>query len=117
MNYVWSFVVGGVLCVIGQILIERTRLTPARILVGYVVAGVLLSAVGFYEPLLNFASSGASVPLTGFGHLLAEGVRTAVREDGLIGCLTGGLTASSGGVTAAIVFSLLVSLLFRPKMK
>ena len=102
---------------IGQILIERTRLTPARILVGYVVAGVLLSAVGFYEPLLNFASSGASVPLTGFGHLLAEGVRTAVREDGLIGCLTGGLTASSGGVTAAIVFSLLVSLLFRPKMK
>lgn len=117
MNYVWSFVVGGVLCVIGQILIERTRLTPARILVGYVVAGVLLSAVGFYESLLNFASSGASVPLTGFGHLLAEGVRTAVREDGLIGCLTGGLTASSGGVTAAIVFSLLVSLLFRPKMK
>ena len=117
MNYVWSFVVGGVLCVIGQILIERTRLTPARILVGYVVAGVLLSAVGFYEPLLNFVSSGASVPLTGFGHLLAEGVRTAVREDGLIGCLTGGLTASSGGVTAAIVFSLLVSLLFRPKMK
>lgn len=117
MNYVWSFVVGGVLCVIGQILIERTRLTPARILVGYVVAGVLLSSVGFYEPLLNFASSGASVPLTGFGHLLAEGVRTAVREDGLIGCLTGGLTASSGGVTAAIVFSLLVSLLFRPKMK
>ena len=117
MNYVWSFVIGGVLCVIGQILIERTRLTPARILVGYVVAGVFLSAVGFYEPFLKFASSGASVPLSGFGHLLAEGVRTAVREDGLLGCLTGGLTASSGGISASIVFSLLASLLFKPKMK
>ena len=82
MNYVWSFVVGGILCVIGQILIERTRLTPARILVGYVVSGVILSAFGIYEKLISFAHSGASVPLSGFGHLLAEGVRTAVREKG-----------------------------------
>jgi len=117
MNYVWSFVVGGILCVIGQILIERTRLTPARILVGYVVSGVILSAFGIYEKLISFAHSGASVPLSGFGHLLAEGVRTAVREKGLPGILSGGLTASSAGITAAIVFALLVSLLFRPKMK
>lgn len=117
MNYVMSFVVGGLFCLVGQILIEKTRLTPARILVGYVVAGVILSAVGVYEPLLKFASSGASVPLTGFGHLLAKGVREAVAEQGLLGCLTGGLKATAAGIGAAIVFSLLASLIFKPKMK
>ncbi len=117
MNYFMSFLVGGLFCVVGQILIERTRLTPARILVGYVVAGVFLSAVGLYEPLLNFGHSGASVPLTGFGHLLAEGVRTAIKEKGFLGILTGGLTATAAGITAAIVFSLLASLIFKPKMK
>ncbi len=117
MNYVWSFVIGGLFCVVGQILIERTKLTPARILVGYVVAGVVLSAFGLYEPLLKFAHSGANVPLTGFGHLLAEGVRTAVAEKGFFGILTGGLTATAAGITAAIVFSLLASLIFKPRMK
>ncbi|MBQ4322707.1 MAG: stage V sporulation protein AE [Clostridia bacterium] len=117
MNYVMSFLVGGALCLVGQLLIERTRLTPARILVGYVVAGVVLSAFGVYETLLEYGHSGASVPLTGFGHLLADGVRTAVREKGFVGILTGGLTSSAGGVAAAIVFSLLASLLFRPRMK
>lgn len=117
MNYIMSFLVGGLLCVVGQVLIERTRLTPARILVGFVVAGVVLSAFGIYEPLLEFGHSGASVPLTGFGHLLAEGVRTAVREKGFLGILTGGLTASAAGVSAAIVFSLIASLIFKPKMK
>ncbi len=117
MNYLWSFVVGGLFCVVGQVLIERTRLTPARILVGYVVSGVVLSAFGLYEPLLKFAHSGASVPLTGFGHLLAEGVRTAVKEYGFLGILTGGLTSTAAGIAAAIVFSLLASLIFKPKMK
>lgn len=112
-----SFLIGGLFCVIGQILIERTRLTPARILVGYVVAGVALSAVGLYKPVLEFAHSGASVPLTGFGHLLAEGVRSAIREKGFLGILTGGLTATAAGITAAIVFSLIASLIFKPKMK
>ena len=117
MNYLMSFLVGGALCVVGQVLIERTRLTPARILVGYVVTGVFLSAIGVYEPFLKFAHSGASVPLTGFGHLLAEGVRTAVREKGFLGILTGGLTATAAGISAAIVFALLASLIFKPKMK
>ena len=117
MNYLYAFLVGGCFCVVGQLLIERTRLTPARILVGYVVAGVILSAVGLYQPLLDFAGSGAAVPLTGFGNLLAEGVRKAVQEDGLTGCLTGGLTATAGGITAAIVFSLIASLIFKPHMK
>lgn len=117
MNYLASFLVGGTICLIGQILIERTRLTPARILVGFVVLGVILSAFGLYEPLLKYGHSGASVPLTGFGHLLAEGVRTAVREKGFLGILTGGLTSTSGGISAAIVFSLLASLFFKPRMK
>ena len=117
MNYLMSFLVGGFFCLVGQVLIERTRLTPARILVGYVVAGVILSAFGVYDFLLEYGYSGASVPLTGFGHLLAEGVRTAVAEKGFLGILSGGLTASSSGIAAAIVFSLLASLLFRPKMK
>lgn len=117
MNYLWSFLIGGLFCLVGQVLIERTRLTPARILVGYVVCGVVLSAVGIYKPLLEFAHSGASVPLTGFGHLLAEGIRTAIREKGFLGILTGGLTATAAGISAAIVFSLIASLIFKPRMK
>ncbi len=117
MNYLMSFIIGGLFCVVGQVLIERTRLTPARILVGYVVAGVFLSAIGVYEPLLKFAHSGASVPLTGFGHLLAEGVRKAIPEKGFLGILTGGLSSTAAGITAAIVFALIASLIFKPKMK
>ena len=112
-----AFLVGGALCMLGQILIDRTRLTPARILSGYVVAGVVLSAVGLYQPLVDFAGAGATVPLTGFGHLLAKGVREAVRQDGFLGALTGGLTASAAGVTAAVFFALLCAVLFRAKAK
>ena len=103
MNYLWAFLIGGVLCAVGQLLIDLTKLTPARILTGYVVAGVVLSAVGLYAPLAEFAGAGASVPLLGFGHLLAKGVRTAVAEKGAIGILTGGLTAASAGITASLV--------------
>jgi len=117
MNYLASFLFGGALCLVGQILIERTKLTPARILVGYVVCGVFLSAFGIYEPLLKVAHSGASVPLTGFGHLLAEGVRQSVQEDGFLGILSGGLKAGAAGIAAAIVFALLAAMLWKPKMK
>ena len=103
MNYLWAFLIGGVLCAVGQLFIDLTKLTPARILTGYVVAGVVLSAVGLYAPLAEFAGAGASVPLLGFGHLLAKGVRTAVAEKGAIGILTGGLTAASAGITASLV--------------
>ena len=103
MNYLWAFLVGGVLCAVGQLFIDLTKLTPARILTGYVVAGVVLSAVGLYAPLAEFAGAGASVPLLGFGHLLAKGVRTAVAEKGAVGILTGGLTAASAGITASLV--------------
>ena len=112
-----AFLVGGALCMVGQVLVDRTRLTPARILSGYVVAGVVLSAVGLYQPLVDFAGAGATVPLTGFGHLLAKGVREAVRQDGFLGALTGGLTASAAGVTAAVFFALLCAVLFRAKAK
>ena len=112
-----AFIVGGLICAVGQILIDRTKLTPARILTGYVVAGVILSAVGLYQPLADFAGAGATVPLTGFGHLLADGIRKAVERDGLIGIFTGGLTASAGGITAALLFGLAVSLVFRSKDK
>ena len=112
-----AFLVGGLLCMLGQILVDRTRLTPARILSGYVVAGVVLSAVGLYQPLVDFAGAGATVPLTGFGHLLAKGVREAVQKDGFLGALTGGLTASAAGVTAAVFFALLCAVLFRAKAK
>ena len=112
-----AFLVGGVLCMLGQVLVDRTRLTPARILSGYVVAGVILSAVGLYQPLVDFAGAGATVPLTGFGHLLAKGVREAVRTDGWLGALTGGLTASAAGITAAVFFALLCAILFRAKAK
>ena len=110
MNYLWAFLIGGVLCAVGQLLIDLTKLTPARILTGYVVAGVVLSAVGLYAPLAEFAGAGASVPLLGFGHLLAKGVRTAVAEKGAIGILTGGLTAASAGINASLVCGVVCSL-------
>ena len=112
MEYLWAFLTGGALCAIGQILIDLTSLTPARILVTYVVSGVFLGAVGIYEPRVGFAGAGATVPLTGFGYLLAKGVREAVTADGLLGALTGGLEACAGGVTAAVLFALMVALLF-----
>lgn len=112
-----AFIVGGAICAVGQVLIDYTKLTPARILTGFVVAGVILSAVGVYKPLAEFAGAGATVPLTGFGHLLAEGIRKSVGEDGLLGIFKGGLTASSGGVTAALLFGLLASLIFKQKDK
>ena len=110
---IWAFVVGGFICLIGQILIDFTKLTPARILVGYVVAGVALTAVGVYGPLVKFAGAGATVPLTGFGYSLALGVREAIRQYGLIGALTGGITATAGGISAAILFGFIMSLIFK----
>ena len=117
MDYVKAFLVGGALCLIGQILIDKTKLTPARILVSYVVIGVLLSAIGIYEPLVEFAGAGATVPLTGFGHTLAKGVQEAVQEKGFLGILTGGLKAAAGGITAAVFCGLLASLIFKDKDK
>jgi stage V sporulation protein AE len=114
MEYLNAFLCGGVLCVIGQILIDKTKLTPARILTGYVVAGVILSALGLYQPLVDWAGAGATVPLTGFGHTLAKGVKKAVGEQGWLGIFTGGLTAAAGGVSAAVVFALLMALIFKP---
>ena len=115
MEFIKAFLVGGFFCFIGQVLIDKTRLTPARILVGYVVAGVILGAVGLYQPIAEFAGAGATVPLTGFGFTLAKGVKEAVTQDGLLGALTGGLKASAGGITTAIVAGLIVSLIFKPK--
>ena len=117
MEYLNAFLCGGTLCAIGQLFLDRTRLTPARILTGYVVAGVLLSAVGLYEPLAEWGGAGATVPLTGFGHTLAKGVREAVAEQGFLGIFTGGLRAAAGGVTAAVVAAVLMALLFRPRDK
>ena len=117
LPYVKAFLVGGLLCVIGQVLIDRTRLTPARILTSYVVAGVVLGALGLYQPLVDFAGTGASVPLTGFGNLLAKGIREAVAEKGLIGVFTGGIGAAAGGICAAVFFALLAALLFRAREK
>ena len=117
MNYVWAFVVGGAFCVIAQVLIDKTSLTPARILVSYVVAGVLLGAIGLYKPLVEFAGAGATTPLTGFGYLISKGVREAVDEKGLIGALTGGLCAAAGGTAAALVFGYIAALLSNSKPK
>ncbi len=117
MDYVKAFLVGGVLCVIGQILIDKTKLTPARILVSYVVIGVVLGAIGVYEPLVEFAKAGATVPLTGFGNTLAKGVREAINQTGFLGIFTGGLKATAGGITAAIFAGLLASLVFKAKDK
>ena len=117
MEYLIAFGVGGAICVIGQILIDKTKLTPARILVGYVVIGVILGAIGIYQPLIEFAGAGASVPLSGFGSLLAKGVREAIDENGFLGIFTGGLKASAGGITAAIFAGLLAALIFKAKDK
>ncbi len=117
MDFVKAFLIGGLLCAIGQILIDKTALTPARILVSYVVAGVILGAVGLYQPLTEFAGAGASVPLTGFGNLLAKGVREAVDEKGFLGILTGGLKATAGGITVAIVSGLIAGLIFKDRDK
>jgi len=115
LDYLKAFLVGGLLCVIGQILIDKTKLTPARILVAYVVAGVLLSALGLYEPLVKWAGAGATVPLTGFGHTLAQGVKKAIDKDGVLGILTGGLSSTAGGITAALILGTVAALLFRSK--
>ncbi len=117
MDYLKAFLVGGLLCAIGQILIDKTKLTPARILVAYVVAGVFLSAVGIYKHIVDFAGAGATVPLTGFGHTLAKGVREAVDQNGFLGVFIGGLKATAGGITAAIVAGLIASILFKAKDK
>ena len=117
MEYRNAFLCGWLLCAVGQIILDKTSLTPARILTGYVVAGVLLQAVGVYQYIVDWGGAGATVPLTGFGYSLAKGVAKAVAEDGLLGVLTGGLTATAGGIAAAVVFSLLAALLVRPKEK
>jgi len=114
MSYLHAFLCGGILCAIGQILIDKTQLTPARILTGYVVAGVILGAVGVYEPLVRWGGAGATVPLTGFGYALANGVRKAVAQHGWLGIFTGGLTAAAGGIAAAVIFGVVMALLFRP---
>ena len=116
-EYIKAFAVGGALCVFGQLLIDYTSLTPARILTIYVVAGVVLGAVGVYQPLADWAGAGATVPLTGFGNLLAKGVKKAVAETGLLGAFTGGFTAAAGGICAAVFFALIVSLVFKPGAK
>ena len=117
MDYIKAFAVGGILCVIGQILIDKTKLTPARILVSYVVIGVVLGALGVYKPLVEFAGAGASVPLTGFGYALSKGVKEAVQQEGFLGIFTGGLKACAGGIAIAVFFGLLTSLIFKPKDK
>ena len=117
MDYIKAFLVGGAICVIAQLLIDNTKLTPAKILVSFVVLGVILGGIGLYEPLVEFAGAGASVPLLGFGNTLARGVREAVAEKGFLGVLTGGLKATAGGITVAIVSGLIVSLIFKPRDK
>ncbi len=117
MNYLWAFLVGGFICVLGQILIDKTKLTPARILVGFVCAGVVLGALGVYEKLIDFAGAGATLPISGFGALLAKGTREAVDRDGLLGAFTGPLTAGSAGIMAAVLSGLVLSFMARPKPK
>ena len=115
--YLKVFLVGGLLCVLGKLMILKTKFTPARILVAYITVGVFLSAAGLYGPLASFAGAGATVPLTGFGHALAQGVSHAVQENGILGAFTGGLTAAAGGITAAVFFGFIAAVLFRPKPK
>lgn len=117
MEFVKAFIVGGLICVVGQILIDKTKLTPARILVSFVVIGVFLTAIGLYEPLVNFAGAGATVPLTGFGYTMAKGTIKAIDEMGLIGALSGGLIASSAGIAAAVVFAFIAALFSKPRDK
>ena len=114
MNYLWTFLIGGAICAVGQLFIDLTKLTPARILTGYVVAGVLLQAVGVYQYLVDWGGAGATVPLTGFGHALAKGVEKAVAEQGWLGVLTGGLSATAGGITTAVVSAVVMALIFKP---
>ena len=114
---IWAFVIGGALCVIAQILIDKTKLTPARILVSYVVAGVILGALGLYKPLVDLAGAGATVPLTGFGYLISDGIRESVDKEGLLGALTGGFTAAAGGIAAALIFGYLAALIFKGKRR
>ena len=115
--YIKAFAVGGLICVIGQMLILKTQLTSARILVGYVTAGVILGALGLYKPIVDFAGAGATVPLTGFGYTLSRGAMEAVKEEGLFGAFTGGVKAGAGGIAAAVFFGYLAALIFKPKMK
>ena len=117
MDYLKAFLIGGLLCAIGQILIDKTKLTPARILTSYVVTGVLLGAVGLYEPFAKWAGAGATVPLTGFGNLLARGVREAVKQSGLLGAFTGGFTSAAGGIAAAVFFGYFIALIFKSRDK
>ena len=117
MNYLYAFLIGGAICAIGQVLLSKTQMTPARILVLYVTAGVILTAVGLYEPLVEWGGAGAQVPLTGFGYALAKGAFKGVEEAGLLGALTGGVTATAGGIAAAVLFGYLVALIFKPKTK
>lgn len=117
MEYVWAFVIGGLFCAVGEVLIDYTKLTPARILTAYVVAGVVLGALGWYQPIVDFAGAGASVPLTGFGNVLVQGVQKAVDEKGFLGVFTGGLTGAAGGITAAMIFALIVACCFKSKEK
>ena len=117
MDFIKAFLVGGALCALGQVLIDRTKLTPARILTFYVVAGVVLGALGVYAPLAEWAGAGATVPLTGFGNALAKGVKTAVQKSGLLGAFTGGFTAAAGGIAAAVFFGYLAAVVFRPREK
>ena len=117
LMYGKAFVVGGIICCVGQILIMKTKLTSARILVGYVTAGVVLGALGLYKPLIDFAGAGATVPLTGFGYLLARGAIEGVKEQGILGAFTGGVTAGAAGIAAAVFFGYLAALIFKPKMK
>lgn len=117
MSLVKAFAVGGAICALGELLVLKTKVTPARILVGYIIAGVVLSAVGLYGKIVDFAGAGATIPLTGFGHALYTGVKNAVQEKGLIGAFTGGLTATAAGITAAVFFGTVVALIFKPKAK
>lgn len=117
LQFIRAFIVGGILCIIAQILIDKTKLTPARILVSYVVVGVFLGAIGLYKPLVEFAGAGATVPLTGFGYLISEGVRSAVDEKGPLGALTGGLGAASGGIAAALIFGYVSAILFKGRRR
>ena len=117
LSLIKAFLVGGLICVIGELLVLKTKITPARILVSFIVAGVLLSAVGFYGKLVDFAGAGATIPLPGFGHALFQGVKRAVQETGIIGAFTGGLTATSAGITAAVFFGTMAALAFKPKAK
>lgn len=116
-NLIKAFAVGGAICAVGQVLVLKTKITPARILVGYIVAGVILSATGLYGPLVDFAGAGATVPLTGFGHALTTGVRKAVQEIGFMGAFTGGLTATAAGIAAAVFFGAMAALVFKPRPK